>query len=139
MVTVAPTKHRSRLLRGAVALLRAQRVAALATLEVYAEENLFEKAIELGPYWEDAIHALKGLPNVVDIRNFGLIGAVELAARPEGVGQRGYEVFNRAYHQQNLMVRCTGDVIALSPPLILNKEHIDRIFDRLAATIRATA
>lgn len=113
--------------------------AALATLEVYAEENLFEKAIELGPYWEDALHALKGLPNVVDIRNFGLIGAVELAARPEGVGQRGYEVFNRAYHQQNLMVRCTGDVIALSPPLILNKEHIDRIFDRLAATIRATA
>ncbi|KFN49963.1 omega amino acid--pyruvate aminotransferase [Arenimonas malthae CC-JY-1] len=113
--------------------------AALATLEVYAEEDLFEKAIELGPYWEDAIHALKGLPNVVDIRNFGLIGAVELAARPEGVGQRGYEVFNRAYHQQNLMVRCTGDVIALSPPLILNKEHIDRIFDRLAATIRATA
>ncbi|MBW8313215.1 MAG: aspartate aminotransferase family protein [Rhizobium sp.] len=113
--------------------------AALATLEVYAEENLFEKAIELGPYWEDALHALKGLPNVVDIRNYGLIGAVELAARPEGVGQRGYEVFNRAYHQQNLMVRCTGDVIAMSPPLILNKEHIDRIFDRLAATIRATA
>ena len=113
--------------------------AALATLDTYAEENLFEKAIELGGYWEDAIHALKGLPNVIDIRNFGLIGAVELAARPEAPGSRGYEVFSRAFHEQNLMVRCTGDVIALSPPLILNREHIDRIFDRLAATIRATA
>jgi beta-alanine--pyruvate transaminase len=113
--------------------------AALATLDTYAEENLFEKAIELGSYWEDAIHSLKGLPNVVDIRNFGLIGAVELAARPEGVGQRGYDAFNRAFHDHNLMVRCTGDVLALSPPLILQKEHIDQIFDRLAATIRATA
>ena len=113
--------------------------AALATLDVYESEGLFQRAIEMGPYWEQAIHALKGLPNVVDIRNIGLVGAVELASRPEAVGQRGYEVFNRAFFEQNLMVRCTGDVIALSPPLILNKEHIDRIFDRLAATIRATA
>jgi len=113
--------------------------AALATLDVYAEENLFEKAIELGPYWEEAIHALKGLPNVIDIRNFGLVGAVELAARPEGAGQRGYEVFNRAFFEHDLMVRCTGDVIALSPPLVLDRGDIDRIFDRLAATIRATA
>ncbi|MCX7034885.1 MAG: aspartate aminotransferase family protein [Arenimonas sp.] len=113
--------------------------AALATLDTYAEENLFEKAIELGSYWEDAIHALKGLPNVIDIRNFGLIGAVELAPREGAPGARGYDAFNRAFHDQNLMVRCTGDVLALSPPLILQKEHIDRIFDRLAATIRATA
>jgi beta-alanine--pyruvate transaminase len=113
--------------------------AALATLDVYAEENLFEKAIELGGYWEDAIHALKGLPNVIDIRNFGLIGAVELAPREGAPGARGYDAFNRAFHDQNLMVRCTGDVLALSPPLIVQKEHIDRIFDRLAATIRATA
>jgi beta-alanine--pyruvate transaminase len=113
--------------------------AALATLDTYQEEGLFEKAIELGGYWEDAIHALKGLPNVIDIRNFGLIGAVELAAREGAPGARGYDAFNRAFHDQNLMVRCTGDVLALSPPLILQKEHIDRIFDRLAATIRATA
>ncbi|HEX4853216.1 aminotransferase class III-fold pyridoxal phosphate-dependent enzyme, partial [Arenimonas sp.] len=113
--------------------------AALATLDTYQEENLFEKAIELGGYWEDAIHALKGLPNVVDIRNYGLIGAVELAAREGAPGSRGYDAFQRAFHEQNLMVRCTGDVLALSPPLILQKEHIDRIFDRLAATIRATA
>ena len=113
--------------------------AALATLDVYQQEGLFQRASEMAPYWEQAIHALKGLPNVIDIRNVGLVGAVELAARPEGAVQRGYEVFNRAFFEQNLMVRCTGDVIALSPPLILNKEHIDRIFDRLAATIRATA
>jgi beta-alanine--pyruvate transaminase len=113
--------------------------AAIATLDIYAEENLFEAANELGPYWEQAIHALQGLPNVIDVRNYGLIGAVELAARPDAPGSRGYEVFNRAFHEQNLMVRCTGDVIALSPPLILSREHIDRIFDRLAATIRATA
>ena len=113
--------------------------AALATLDTYADENLFQAAIELGPYWEERIHALKGLPNVIDIRNFGLIGAVELAPRPEGAGARGYDAFQRAFHEQNLMVRCTGDVLALSPPLILNREHIDRIFDRLAATIRATA
>jgi beta-alanine--pyruvate transaminase len=113
--------------------------AALATLDTYLDENLFEKAIELGGYWEDAIHALKGLPNVIDIRNFGLIGAVELAPREGAPGTRGYDAFNHAFHEQNLMVRCTGDVLALSPPLILNKEHIDLIFDRLAATIRATA
>ncbi|MFY2765023.1 aspartate aminotransferase family protein [Arenimonas sp. MALMAid1274] len=113
--------------------------AALATLDTYQAENLFDKAIELGSYWEDAIHALKGLPNVIDIRNFGLIGAVELAPREGAPGARGYDAFNRAFHEQNLMVRCTGDVLALSPPLILNREHIDLIFDRLAATIRATA
>ncbi|KFN51536.1 aspartate aminotransferase family protein [Arenimonas composti] len=113
--------------------------AALATLDVYAEENLFAAAHELGDYWEERIHALQGLPNVIDIRNYGLVGAVELAARPDAPGSRGYEVFKRAFHEQNLMVRCTGDTIALSPPLILNREHIDRIFDRLGATIRATA
>ncbi len=113
--------------------------AALATLDTYLDENLFEKAIELGQYWEDAIHALKGLPNVIDIRNFGLIGAVELAPREGAPGARGYDAFNHAFHEQNLMVRCTGDVLALSPPLILQKDHIDLIFDRLAATIRATA
>jgi beta-alanine--pyruvate transaminase len=113
--------------------------AALATLDTYEEEDLFNAAITHAPYWEEAIHALHGLPNVIDIRNYGLIGAVELAPRPDSPGSRGYDVFNRAFHEQNLMVRCTGDVIALSPPLILNREHIDRIFDRLAATIRATA
>ncbi|PKM08233.1 MAG: aspartate aminotransferase family protein [Gammaproteobacteria bacterium HGW-Gammaproteobacteria-4] len=113
--------------------------AALAALDVYAEENLFEKAITLGEYWENALHSLKGLANVIDIRNFGLIGAIELAPRDNAPGTRGYEVFTRCFHDLDLMVRCSGDVIALSPPLILEKEHIDRIAQALAQAIAKTA
>jgi len=113
--------------------------AAIATLDVYAEENLFNKAIELGSYWEDAIHKLKGLPNVIDIRNFGLIGAIELASRPNAVGARAFDVFNKCFHEKDLLIRTTGDVIALSPPLILEKTHIDEIFSRLAEAITETA
>jgi beta-alanine--pyruvate transaminase len=113
--------------------------AAIATLDVYAEENLFNKAIELGQYWEDSIHKLKGLPNVVDIRNFGLIGAIELAPRSNAVGARAFDVFNKCFHDKNLLIRTTGDIIALSPPLILQKSHIDEIFSRLADAIKETA
>ena len=113
--------------------------AALAALDVYAEENLFEKAITLGEYWENALHSLKGLANVIDIRNFGLIGAIELAPRDNAPGTRGYEVFTRCFHDLDLMVRCSGDVIALSPPLIVEKEHIDRIAQALAQAIAKTA
>jgi beta-alanine--pyruvate transaminase len=113
--------------------------AALATLDTYQEEGLFRKAISLERYWEDAIHALRGLPHVADIRNIGLVGAIELESRPGAPGARGYEAFTRAFHEHALMVRCTGDVLALSPPLILEERHIDQIFERLAATIRATA
>ncbi|MBI2399066.1 MAG: aspartate aminotransferase family protein [Xanthomonadales bacterium] len=113
--------------------------AALATLDIYAEENLFEKAIELESYWQDGIHSLKGLPNVIDIRNFGLIGAIELAPRDGVVGARAFDVFTRCFHDKDLLIRTTADVIALSPPLILEKSHIDRIFSTLADTIRATA
>jgi beta-alanine--pyruvate transaminase len=113
--------------------------AALATLDIYEEENLFEKAIELEGYWQDAIHSLKGLPNVIDIRNFGLIGAIELAPRDGKIGARAYDVFTTCFHEKDLLIRVTGDVIALSPPLILDQSHIDRIFSTLADTIRATA
>ncbi len=112
--------------------------AALAALDVYAEENLFEKAITLGEYWENALHSLKDLPNVIDIRNFGLIGAIELAPRDNAPGARGYEVFTRCFHDLDLMVRCSGDVIALSPPLVVEKEHIDRIAQTLAQAIAKT-
>lgn len=113
--------------------------AALATLDTYAEEHLFDKAIELGDYWQEGIHSLKGLPNVIDIRNYGLIGAIELAPRPGAPGTRAYDAFTHAFHEGNLLTRVTGDVIALSPPLILQKQHIDRIFQVLADTLRATA
>ena len=113
--------------------------AAIATLDVYEEEGLFNKAIELGGYWENSIHKLKGLPNVIDIRNFGLIGAIELASRPNAVGARAFDVFNKCFHDKNLLIRTTGDTIALSPPLILETSHIDEIFNRLADAILETA
>ncbi len=113
--------------------------AALATLDIYREEKLFDRAIELGQYWEDAIHALKGLPNVIDIRNYGLIGAIELSSRPGAVGARAYEVFTRCFHDKDVLIRTTGDVIALSPPLIIEKAHIDQIFERIAEAVRETA
>ncbi|MFY8206486.1 MAG: aminotransferase class III-fold pyridoxal phosphate-dependent enzyme, partial [Arenimonas sp.] len=103
------------------------------------EENLFEKAISLEQYWEDAIHQLKGLPNVIDIRNFGLIGAIELAPREGKPGTRAYEVFTKCFHEKDVLIRVTGDVIALSPPLILEKEHIDTLFSKIADAIRETA
>ena len=113
--------------------------AALATLDTYAEEGLFQKAVELGPHWEAAAHGLRGLPHVIDIRNYGLIAAIELAPRPGAPGARAYDVFTRCFHERDLLIRVTGDVIALSPPLILEPAHIDRIFETLADTIRATA
>lgn len=112
--------------------------AGLAALDVYAEENLFDKAIELESYWEDGLHSLKGLPNIIDIRNYGLIGAIELAPRDNAPGKRGYEVFTRCFHERDLLVRCSGDVIALSPPLIVQREHIDRIVETLADVIANT-
>ncbi|PKL99246.1 MAG: aspartate aminotransferase family protein, partial [Gammaproteobacteria bacterium HGW-Gammaproteobacteria-7] len=113
--------------------------AALATLDIYREENLFERAIELGEYWGEALHSLKGLPNVIDIRNYGLIGAVEFAPRENAPGARGYDVFTDCFHNRDLMVRYSGDVIAMSPPLILERSHIDQIVERLGAAIRVTA
>jgi beta-alanine--pyruvate transaminase len=113
--------------------------AALAALDTYEEEKLFDKALALGPTWEDALHGLRELPNVVDIRNFGLVGAIELAPREGAPGARAFEVFTRCFHEQDLTVRVTGDVIALSPPLILQPSHIEAIASRLAKAIRATA
>ncbi len=113
--------------------------AALAALDTYAEENLFDKALEIGDYWQEKIHALADLPHVIDIRNFGLVGAIELASRDGKPGARAFDVFNKCFHEKDLLVRTTGDVIALSPPLILDRSHIDQIFGRLAEAIRETA
>jgi len=113
--------------------------AALASLQVYADERLYERAIELGEYWQTRLHALQGLPNVIDIRNFGLVGAVELAPRRDAPGSRGYEVFRRCFEDGSLLVRCTGDTIALSPPLIVDRAQIDRITATLGEMIHATA
>jgi len=108
--------------------------AAIATLDLYAAEGLFEKAIELESYWEDAVHALKGARHVIDCRNVGLIGGIELEPRPGAPTKRAMEAFHRAF-DQGLLIRVTGDIIALSPPLILDKRHIDEIFGKLAEVL----
>ena len=112
--------------------------AGIATLDTYAEEGLFQNAADLAPYWEDAIHGLRDLPNVIDIRNMGLIGGIELEPRAGEPGKRAYEAFTRAF-DAGLMIRITGDIIALSPPLMITKAQIDELFDTLAKVLKATA
>ena len=111
--------------------------AGLATLDVYESEGLFQRATDMAPYWEDAVHGLKGLPNVIDIRNLGMVAAIELAPRPDAPGARATEVFHRAF-DEGLLIRVTGDVIALSPPLIISREQIDELVERLTDILRNT-
>jgi beta-alanine--pyruvate transaminase len=110
--------------------------AGLAALDVYAEEGIFENARALSRYWEDGLHALKGLPHVIDLRNIGLIGAIELEPIPGQPTKRAFDAFLRAY-DEGLLVRTTGDIIALSPPLTIGKAEIDMIFGRLAEVLKA--
>jgi beta-alanine--pyruvate transaminase len=112
--------------------------AALATLDTYAEEGIFAHAGEMSPYFEDAVHSLKGHPHVIDVRNLGMVAGIELAARPGAIGARAYDVFTACYHA-GLLVRVTGDIIALSPPLIAEKHHIDELIGILGDVIKATA
>lgn len=110
--------------------------AACATLDLYAAEGLFERAIELEVYWADAIHSLKGARHVIDCRNVGLIGGIELEPRPGAPTKRAMEAFHRAF-DTGLLIRVTGDIIALSPPLILEKHHIDEIVGRIGEVLSA--
>jgi beta-alanine--pyruvate transaminase len=108
--------------------------AGLATLDIYRDEGLFERAAELAPYWEERLHGLKGRRHVIDIRNLGLMGAVEMSPRPGKVGERAYDAMLMAY-DKGMMVRTTGDTIAMSPPLIVTREQIDEIVDTLGAVL----
>jgi beta-alanine--pyruvate transaminase len=112
--------------------------AALATLDIYAKEGLLTRAATLAPQWEDAVHSLRGVPHVIDVRNYGLIGAVEMESRAGKPGARGYDVFVKCF-ERGVMVRQTGDVIAMSPPLIVEPKQIARIVETLGAVIRETA
>ena len=105
--------------------------AGLATLELYREEGLFERAAELAPYFEDAIHSLKDAPHVIDIRNIGLMGAIDLASKPGHPGHRAYDAMVKGFHEHDIMLRITGDTLAFSPPLIVSKSQIDEIFDTM--------
>jgi beta-alanine--pyruvate transaminase len=113
--------------------------AGLATLDLYREEGLFERARKLEPHWYDAALALKGLPNVLDIRMVGLTCAIDLASKPDAVGKRGYDAMATAFHDHDLMLRGVGDTLALSPPLIVSEDQIGEIFGKVAGVIKAVA
>ena len=108
--------------------------AALATLDLYEEEGLLTRAAELADYWADGVHSLRGKPHVIDLRNIGLIGAVELEPIPGKPTARAVDVFTRAY-EKGLLVRTTGDTVALSPPLIISKSQIDEVFGILSEVL----
>ena len=112
--------------------------AALATLDTYAEEGLLTRAADLETYWQDALHGLRDHPNVIDIRNMGLIGAVELAPIPGEPGKRGFDAFVRAF-EAGILIRVTGDIIALSPPLIISEAQIDELIGTLGDVLKQTA
>ncbi|MCD1636491.1 aspartate aminotransferase family protein [Martelella mediterranea] len=104
--------------------------AALATLDTYKEEGLLTRAAELAPYWEEQLHSLRDCPYVIDIRNTGLIGAIELEPIAGEPTKRAFTAFLKAY-EDGLLIRTTGDIIALSPPLIISKSEIDELFEKL--------
>ncbi|MEG4104616.1 aspartate aminotransferase family protein [Microcoleus sp. S13_C5] len=109
--------------------------AALATLDIYEEERLFERADKMAGYWENAVHSLKGVRHVIDVRNLGLVAGIELESIAGKPGKRAFDCFLQCY-EKGLLIRTTGDIIALSPPLIIEKEHIDRIVEILTGVLQ---
>ncbi|MEG4087447.1 aspartate aminotransferase family protein [Microcoleus sp. POL10_C6] len=109
--------------------------AALATLDIYEEERLFERADKMAGYWEDAVHSLKGVRHVIDVRNLGLVAGIELESIAGKPGKRAFDCFLQCY-EKGLLIRTTGDIIALSPPLIIEKEHIDRLVEILTGVLQ---
>src|SRR3984957_3996093 len=113
--------------------------AALASLDVYRDEKLFERAKTLEPKWYDALMSLKGLPNVLDIRCLGLTGAIDLAPSSGGGGARGYKAVEHSFHEAGIMIRISGATSELTPPLILSEDQIGEIIDKVGQTIKAVA
>jgi beta-alanine--pyruvate transaminase len=113
--------------------------AALAALDLYRDEELFARAKRLEPLWADAAMGLKGLPNVLDIRTLGLTAGIDLAARPDAPGKRAYDAMVKAFQDENMVIRVTGDTIALTPPLIVGEGEIADMFERVARVIKAVA
>ena len=109
--------------------------AGIGTLQVYAEEKLFEHAKNLSNYFEKKAHELNGLPHIIDIRNLGMVVGIEMSPHPDGPGKRGLAVLKAAF-QAGLLVRTTADIIALSPPLIAERSHVDEIFSILSDVLK---
>ncbi len=112
--------------------------AGIATLEIYEEEGLLTRAASLADHWQEALHSLKSHPHVVDIRNLGLVGAVELTPREGAPGTRAYDVFVDCFNK-GLLIRVTGDIIALSPPLIAEKSEIETIVSKIGDALNRVA
>jgi beta-alanine--pyruvate transaminase len=112
--------------------------AGLATLKLYQDEGLFERAASLAPYWEDAVHSLRDLPRVIDVRNIGLMAGIELEPRPGQAGARGLETLIGCFNA-GLLVRVTADIIALSPPLIIEKGQVDHLVETLGGVLKEIA
>ena len=109
--------------------------AALATLETFRDQDILAHAASMQDYWADAVHSLKGLPHVIDIRTIGLIAGIELAPIAGKPGARAFAAFKQAF-ADGVLIRVTGDIIALSPPLVLEKQHIDELFGKLATVLK---
>ena len=109
--------------------------AGIAALDIYQEEGLLTRAAELESYWEEAAHSLRGLPNVIDVRSLGLVAGIELQSRPDKPGSRAFDVHVRCF-EKGMLVRMTGDILALSPPLIIEKKQIDQLFGTLAEVLK---
>ncbi|MBK8158323.1 MAG: aspartate aminotransferase family protein [Rhodospirillaceae bacterium] len=110
--------------------------AGLAVLDIYKNEGLFDRVKDLAPYWESAIHSLKGTKHVIDLRNVGLVGAIELESRPGKPGARAMDAFLKAY-EKGMLIRVTGDIIAMSPPFIVEKSHIDQAVSIMADVLKS--
>jgi beta-alanine--pyruvate transaminase len=112
--------------------------AGIANLDIFREEQLFTRAAAIADQWQDAMHSLRGLPHVEDIRTIGLIAGIELAPRPGRPGSRGFDLFVDCF-EKGLLIRVTGDIVALSPPLIIESSHIDNIVSVLGGALRKVA
>jgi beta-alanine--pyruvate transaminase len=112
--------------------------AGIATLDIYEQEGLLNRGAELGDYWADALNSLKGLPHVIDLRNCGLVGAIELEPIAGQPTKRAFTAFLEAF-EKGILIRTTGDIIALSPPLIISKSEIDFLFDTLGGILKTLA
>jgi len=113
--------------------------AGLATLDIYRDEKLFERANKLEPKFADAVMALRNEPNVVDIRTVGLTAGIELSPNKDGPGKRGFESLQRGFHDNDIMIRVAGDTIALTPPLIVSEDQMGEIVEKVTKVIRAVA
>jgi len=111
--------------------------AGLATLDVYRDEGLFERAKALEPKWAEAAMGLRGLPGVLDIRTVGLTVGIDLASKPDAFGERAFAAMEKAFHDEGMLIRITGETIAMSPPLIVSEEEIGVIFDKVTRVIKA--